>query len=635
MPVRAISLPTSFASFGHDNTGNSSVRPLKIPRIKRAATALLRHGYRTPSNHAAELRHQNSLNSACVLPDLVIRKIFLQCAELSVTSQSDEGDAWSWVSISHVCSSWRRVALQSPDLWRYVDFSHPKWYMLTWARAKMSALHVIATVTATNIRQLRCTLQLAHRIQDIHLISPIEKVHPLLESLTHPNPSVESLILDVRPSQIPDVIDIYAPPSFPTSYSGPPLTKLKYLELHHAPFYLLTSRCINLTHFHLYDLPLTERPTLHYFLQMLENLTHLRSLTLDRSFPINIEFNNITTGERRIELPQLENISLAGNMVEIGNILTCLAIPPSAHLIIRITTLMNLTSTISNFTQILASHSLAQVEYVPLDILVLTGHEFCERYIDIFSPNPEYRQSLRIRAFSAGSEEGGAVIDLTINPDEFDPNDDGMITALTAILTALPLAQVHTLALQDLEIVTQSSWTSFLQPLTSLRVLDIAGRAPSGLVWALLLNARSHGKRFKDRHDESQRILVPSLEDIYLHNVDCSSGGYMVAPNSLVNSHRDLDDSRFLDVLIASLTHRRRFALCLRSLCIAQCTFFLRKTVEDARKVVSYLICDFRNVMKEETYDETFPARYPPQWRTQHAQLRHYHRLRALTELDS
>ncbi|KAF8958963.1 hypothetical protein BDZ97DRAFT_1667854 [Flammula alnicola] len=629
MPVQTISLAPSITSFGHNNAGSSSIRPFNIPRFKSAATSLLRHGYRSTSNQAAtESKHHNRLILACALPEEVMRKMFIACAQLSV----GRSDTWSWVNVSYVCSIWRRVALESPDLWRYVDFSHPKWYAITSARAKMSSLHVITTVTDENIRQLHRTLQLAHRIQDIHLGAPIQKIYPLLEILAHPNPSLESLILDIDIPQPHSLTDVYDPPSFPTS--GPPLKNLKYLELHNAPFYLLTSRCTFLTHFHLHDLPLTERPTLRYFLFMLEQLTQLRFLTLDRAFPINIEFDDIQALERPINLTKLECISLVGSVPEIANILECIKLPPSARLIGNICTSSNLKSTIWKLTESLSSHSCSRAEGVPLETLVLTGHESCPRYTDGFLLNPEFRQSFRIRAFSAGCEEGGAAIDLTISPEGHDPNDDGMITAMTAIWKALSLTHIHTLALQDVDIVTQKSWTPFLRTLPSLRVLDITGRAPSGLVWSLLLNTRSYGQRVKGK-GEALRLLVPRLNDIYLHNVDCSSGGFMVAPTAPINSHHDLDDSRFLDVLIASLNHRRRFGLCLRSLCIARCDFVLTKAVEEARKAVSYLVCDFRNVMKHEEVDETFPARYRTEWDLKRSHPRHYHRLRTLIQLDA
>jgi len=203
-----------------------------------------------------------------------------------------------------------------------------------------------------------------------------------------------------------------------------------------------------------------------------------------------------------------------------------------------------------------------------------------------------------------------------------------------AIFKALSLTQIHTLALQDVDIVTQKSWTTFLRTLPSLRVLDITGRAPSGLAWALLLNARSHGQGLKGEPGESQRPILPRLNDIYLHNVDCSSGGFMVSrgQSTPVNSHCDLDDSRFLDVLIASLNHRKKFGLCARSLSIARCTYALRSVVEDARAAVKYLICDLRNLMEEE------PARYSNCWDGRDlggTRFRHYHRLRTLIEIDS
>jgi len=585
-----------------------------------------------PSQLISETRHYNSLRAACRLPEEVVCKIFIACARSSVGVDGDS-DAWSWVNLTYVCVSWRRAALGCQDLWRYIDFSQPKWYQITLGRAKMSALHVKATVTDSNIRQLHRTLQLAHRIQDIHLTSPIQKILPLLQILAHPNPALESLVVNVHIPKTKSFIEAYDPPSFPTC--GPPLKNLKYMELRSAPFYLLTSRCIFLTHFHLHDLPLTERPTLRYFLFMLEQLTQLQHLTLDHSFPINMDSGDVQSLERRILLPKLRSISLMGSVTEMGNILECIMLPASAQLVGRVSTLAGVKDDIWRLAQAIYSHSSAAADLFPLETLVLTGVEWSTRFVgDGMIPNPDFRQSLRIRAFRADSDRGGAAIDLTFQPYELNPSDETMVTTLTAIWKALSLSKIHTLALQDLDIITQKSWSQFLPTLPSLRVLDITGRAPSGLVWALLLNARSFGQVLQGGGGD-QRVLVPRLEDVYLHQVDCSSGGYMVAQAVPVNSHCDLDDSRFVDVLNASLDSRRKFGLLLRSLSIARCEYVMRKSVEDARKAVSYLICDFRNMVKDEDVDEAAPARYRGGWGCKHTQIRHYFRLRTLVQLDS
>jgi len=496
----------------------------------------------------------------------------------------------------------------------------------------MSAAHIIATVSANNIRRLHRTLRLAHRIQDIHLKSSIQDIHPLLEILTHPNPALESLVVDVHVPPNLAYVDAYDPPSFPTA--GTPLTNLKYLELHNTPFYLLTSRCAFLTSFHLHDLPLTERPTLQCFLFMLEQLTMLQHLTLDRAFPINIDGDEVKGIERPIHLSHLKCISLVGSIPEVTNTLECITFPPSARLEARICTLVDLQNHAWRLTETFSAHAWgADVIGVPLETLVLTGHESRPRFREGFEANPEFRQSLRIRAFRADWEGGGAALDLTIAPEEQDGStDEGIITALVAICRALSLMQTHTLALQDVDIVTQKTWAALLRTLPSLRVLDITGRPASGLVWALLLNAKSHG--------ETQRLLVPKLNDIYLHNIDCSSGGFMVAPKpgTPVNSHCDLDDSPFLDVLIASLNQRKKLGLCTRSLSMARCVNVLASVVADARAAVKYLICDLRNLMKKEEVDPRFPARYSSCWDGRDlggSGFRHYHRLGALIEFDA
>ena len=561
-----------------------------------------------------------------------MREIFFACTRLTVQEEANEG-SWSWVNVSYVCSSWRRIALECQDLWRYIDFSHPKWHAITFGRAKICPLHIQTTITDRNIRLLHRTLHLANRIEDIHLTGPIQHIYSLLAILTCPNPSLQSLIVDIRTPQDrrPLACD---PPSFPTS--GLPLRDLTYMELYNAPFYLLTPRCTFLTHLHLHNFPLAERPTFRYFLFMLEKLERLQYLTLDRAFPINISFEVNRTLDRRISLPRLRRINLGGSVTEIANLLESIMIPPSVCIICKVYTFFDLKASVWKFGQQLGAHSWTGTDRLShLETLVVTRNEsWSSRFTDGFQPNPGFRQSLRFRAFREDCERGEAAFDITFDPEENNFDDDLMITALTATWKGLALSRVHTLALQNFDIVTQKTWLEYLRTLPSLRILDITGRPPSGLVWALLLNAKYQLPDI-DANQGAHCLLVPKLNDIYLHKVDCSGGGFMVAPTAPVNSYMDLDDSRFLDVLVVSLTARRFFGLSLRSLSISRCEYVLHQSVENARKAVCHLVCDYRNNGKLESVDdEQWPARY---WEGlglgcmfKNGQPRHFYRLRTL-----
>jgi hypothetical protein len=320
-------------------------------------------------------------------------------------------------------------------------------------------------------------------------------------------------------------------------------------------------------------------------------------------------------------------------VTEIANLLDSIVIPPSVCIICKVYTLFDLKTSVWKLAQQLSAHSWAETDRLsPLETLVVTRIESCSRFTDSFQLNPEFRQTLRFRVFREDCERGEAAFDITFEPDEHCSDDGLMIVALTATWKALALSRVHTLALQDLDIVTQKTWLELLRTLPSLRVLDITGRPPSGLVWALLLNAKC---QLSDIDEGAHRLLVPKLNDIYLHKVDCSSGGFMVAPTAPVNSHLDLDDSRFLDVLVASLTARRCFGLVLRSLSISRCEYVLHQSVESARKAVRHLVCDLRNNRKEEIVDKSSPARYWDGWNMKICQPRHFHRLRTLVQVEA
>lgn len=112
----------------------------------------------------------------------------------------------------------------------------------------------------------------------------------------------------------------------------------------------------------------------------------------------------------------------------------------------------------------------------------------------------------------------------------------------------------------------------------------------------------------------------------------------MVSHTAPINSYFDLDDSRFLDVLVAGLTARSFFGLSLRSLSISRCEYVLHESVENARKAVCHLVCDQRNSSngkESAVVDEQWPARYWDGWKFENWQPRHFYRLRTVVSEDS
>jgi hypothetical protein len=259
---------------------------------------------------------------------------------------------------------------------------------------------------------------------------------------------------------------------------------------------------------------------------------------------------------------------------------------------------------------------------MPLDTLSLTCAEVSSRFTTAYEPNPDFRQSIRIRAFGHTAKPASAIFDITIGPGDQAIPDDLIITTLTGIWRALFLTGVRTLSLQNIDIITQKTWTPFLRTLPQLRVLDIRGHAPSGLAWALLLDVLSSNA-------SAPRFLASRLDDVYLYGVDCAGGGFMLAPKGQTNLHGEVDDSSFLKVFVATLKHRRRQKMGLRSLTMTRCEKVVEGQLAELKCLVSHLIWDIRGKVKEATVSYRNMHRDVPR-----GDLKHYNRLEALLSLS-
>ncbi len=346
-----------------------------------------------------------------------------------------------------------------------------------------------------------------------------------------------------------------------------------------APLYLLSYHCPALTHLTLRNLPQTEfQPDVA---KLLASLPQLRYLTISHC---TIQSRSLC---HQIHLPNLRHLKVEGSLKQAADFLEIVTLSPSCQLSCFLNQLDDLSNNLWRLCQSIGTHSYTSSQEVPLETLVLTGNELGQRFTHSYDLNPEFRQSIRIRAFGPTAKRGSAAFDISIGPGDCNTPDDTLITTLSGIWRALFLAGVQTLSLHNIDIITQKSWTQFLRTLPQLRVLDVRGYTPSGLVWALLLDVLSP-------HSGAPRFLVPRLTDVYLHGVDFSSGGFMLSPRGQVNSHADLDDSRFLDVLAACLKQRHRHKMRLRSLTVTRCERLLQKSLEEVKQVVSHLVWDIR-----------------------------------------
>ncbi|KAG6816789.1 hypothetical protein H0H87_002945 [Tephrocybe sp. NHM501043] len=579
----------------------------------------------TKSNRLNELWKFNSMRLACILPSEVLQRIFIACAQTSFRIPR-----WSWVDLSHVCSTWRQAALDCLELWSHIDFSHPKRTTLSLQRSNTMPISLRARVNSDNQQSVYRTLHHAPMIRHIHIISSIYDIGPLMGALKNPNSCLESLIVDVlRPDNTDNRNLRYSKRSAPPP--GPRLLSMLYLELHRAPLSLVSHRFTNLRHLSLHHLPFSERPSRQDFLTLLERFVMLEHLTLDHAFP-----KNMTAGScnptRIAHLPNLLSISLTGSVLELTHILECLSLQPTGRIHCHIDKTDDFKTNFWRFAKVVGSQFHATAVGMPLDTLAVETREESIRFSDVNVLNPDFRQALRIRAFGV-TEFPEPLLDLVIGPDTNTAHDEVIISALASVWDALPLMNIYTLVLHNLDIVTQKSWPRLLYSLRVLRVIEIIGHSPNGLLWALFMNARSHSHL---EHDDMSTMLLPTLEDIYLHNVDCFGGGFMTSPLGPFNSHHDLDDSRCLEVAGAYLEDRQRCSLPLRSFSMSHCTNVPVKLLTDIRGRVSHLLWDHRGRYKEGSLklDTERSAVYRSLWSFHPPPQRHYHRLQTLMEFD-
>ncbi|KAF8066657.1 hypothetical protein FPV67DRAFT_1582170, partial [Lyophyllum atratum] len=82
-------------------------------------------------------RRLNALALVSRLPPEILGTIFKY-----VAAGATKHSKLEWIPVSHVCWYWRFAALDCPDLWCNIPFTHPSWAAEMFRRSKMAPLTV-------------------------------------------------------------------------------------------------------------------------------------------------------------------------------------------------------------------------------------------------------------------------------------------------------------------------------------------------------------------------------------------------------------------------------------------------------------------------------------------------------------
>ena len=126
------------------------------------------------------------------------------CHIFELVQEVDENDEeWYWIAVSHVCRSWRGIALGYQELWTYIRTDLHSGFIQTSAYLERSGTSqlVVHHMGETSIfSSLSLVLALNHlsRIRDLQICGQFEFPDKLISFLERPAPVLQCLILDTN-----------------------------------------------------------------------------------------------------------------------------------------------------------------------------------------------------------------------------------------------------------------------------------------------------------------------------------------------------------------------------------------------------------------------------------------------------
>lgn len=293
--------------------------------------AILKH-----ETYALKLKsHRNTLIPISRLLPEILCRIF----DFARPTERMGGVPSSLVALTHVCRSWRNLAIDCSTLWTDIAITSIPWTDEMLRRSRMSNMTIRATIAefivsekqlCSHLRNLRVALTHMARIKELSIKGHPTcciRVQPLLADLPVSAPVLESLTISMLGCW-GEVDRCKLPPKALSDVDS-----LRQLQLSRCDVDWESPLFGQLTYLSVEDVSDNSRPSTIQLLIILQRLRGLRHLTLRTCLPIDgRNISALSPEEGSIHLPHLDSLVLSGKLVELEPWLRRMTIPSTSYI---------------------------------------------------------------------------------------------------------------------------------------------------------------------------------------------------------------------------------------------------------------------------------------------------------------
>ncbi|KAJ6503858.1 hypothetical protein C8R45DRAFT_861405 [Mycena sanguinolenta] len=512
----------------------------------------------SPQNPSVDPNRDGKLAITRLPPELLAQTFLLVC------EASELGD-YSWVVCSHICSYWRRIALDTPVLWSHLVFTSAEWVRRCISRSKSSPLIIEAALFNTRVDILVTAAlkvlgeriaRIALRFDALYLRVPLTGPFPMLTSLSIEHKGWWS-ILDI-----------------PFNLAIEPYPRLRSMSIRMANIGFLPPLPAQLVSLEIASVGDVEWSV---FSDALKLLVELETLQL-KCFPTP----PAATSSSLISLPKLRELHLSASPACCTQFIQTLDCPCLRQWRLDLFDIIDIGGlfriVLDNLHQSPKSMVLHREFGSPGG-----SRDHFPRLPNYMYPGDFQHAIIGFAYDDARNLAHGILLDIAFWWEV--PLDDPSLATIFAAVSEAPVIEtVQWLSLIDWNCSPQESWRPLLRRFVRMQSLVISRAPASGLLWALVKHLE--GPILDDA------ALCPDLTEIAVNTTDCSAGGWIARQRhgqSPVNSYVDLDGARFLELLVYYLELR---PIKLETLRFLKCFNYTIAEIKLLRRLVDKILWD-------------------------------------------